>query len=99
MFAVSNKADGGVAGVCGLGNLGNTCFMAAGVQCLVATPPLATALMATLPHGGLAPLTRELAQLTQLIWSGEYSALRPTKFKDSLGKHYPQFNDYRQVTF
>ena len=84
------------AGVCGLRNLGNTCFMSTGVQCLMATPALVHCLLEqTSPTKDT--LTAHLAALTHKMWSGQYAAVQPTDFKETLGIHYPQFKDFRQV--
>ncbi|CAH1406352.1 unnamed protein product [Nezara viridula] len=91
--------DGGVGtaepGVCGLRNLGNTCFMGAGIQCLMATAPIAIALYKT-PSTPNHPLTNSLADLTRKIWCGRYTTFQPMQFKMALASHFPQFNDFRQ---
>lgn len=92
--------DGGVAGtaepgVCGLRNLGNTCFMGAGIQCLMSTAPIAIALYKT-PSTPNHPLTNSLADLTRKIWCGRYTTFQPMQFKMALASHFPQFNDFRQ---
>lgn len=89
---------GAEAGVCGLRNLGNTCFMSTGVQCLVATPALVHCLLRQLPPTLPSnSLTSHLSVLTHKMWSGQYSTVQPTDFKEMLGTHYPQFKDFRQV--
>ncbi|RZF43319.1 hypothetical protein LSTR_LSTR001580 [Laodelphax striatellus] len=91
----------GEAGVCGLRNLGNTCFMSTGVQCLMATPSLvrclldkSSSLLQLAAEDG--SLTGKLAALTDKMWSGHYSSVQPSDFKQSLGALYPQFKDFRQ---
>lgn len=83
------------AGVCGLRNLGNTCFMSTGVQCLMATPALVHCLLEQMSPTK-DTLTAHLAALTHKMWSGQYAAIQPTDFKETLGIHYPQFKDFRQ---
>lgn len=89
------------AGICGLRNLGNTCFMSTGVQCLVATPSLVSCLldktMTDDKTSSTDSLTIQLAVLTNKMWSGQFSSVQPADFKYSLGVHYPQFKDFRQV--
>ena len=87
----------GEAGVCGLRNLGNTCFMSAGVQCLVATAPIVHALLHMTPQPRHQAITLDLVDLTRKMWSGQYGSLQPAQFKNSLAVNFPQFNDYRQV--
>lgn len=84
------------AGVCGLRNLGNTCFMSTGVQCLVATPSLVSCLLDADTSVPSDSLTAQLAALTNKMWSGHFSSVQPADFKYSLGLHYPQFKDFRQ---
>lgn len=96
LFEISDKKA--EAGVCGLRNLGNTCFMSTGVQCLMATPSLVHCLL-HYPTPAKDSLSLQLSQLTHKMWSGQYSTVQPTDFKESLGAHYPQFKDFRQVWF
>lgn len=86
-------------GVCGLRNLGNTCFMASGLQCLAATPPLMQSFLSrpSTEKENVHSLTDQFASLLQKMWSGNYRVLRPVEFKQALGFNYPQFKDFRQV--
>lgn len=86
-------------GVCGLRNLGNTCFMASGLQCLAATPPLIQSFLSRscVEKDNVHSLTDQFASLLQKMWSGNYCVLRPIEFKQALGFNYPQFKDFRQV--
>ncbi|XP_046829167.1 uncharacterized protein LOC124428759 isoform X1 [Vespa crabro] len=88
------------AGVCGLRNLGNTCFMAAGLQCLTATPPVLHHFLNLEEKGEKLPppgsLMAHFSVLLCKMWSGKYSVLKPTEFKQTLGVYHSQFKDYRQ---
>ncbi|XP_012285087.1 uncharacterized protein LOC105702247 isoform X2 [Orussus abietinus] len=88
------------AGVCGLLNLGNTCFMAAGLQCLTATPPVLRHFLELRQRGEKLPppesLMAHFSSLLSKMWSGEFSVVKPTEFKQTLGAYHSQFKDYRQ---
>nr|CAD7260443.1 unnamed protein product [Timema shepardi] len=85
-------------GVCGLKNMGNTCFMGAGLQCLAATPALIRFFLNRAPGEKELPhsLTDQFSTLIHKIWSGDFGILHPIEFKQALGIKHPQFKDYRQ---
>ncbi|KAH3732793.1 Ubiquitin carboxyl-terminal hydrolase 10 [Pelomyxa schiedti] len=92
-------------GLCGLHNLGNTCFMNSALQCLSNTPPLReyfvtnaykTEINTANPLGMQGQIAEQFGILLKHMWSGSYSAVAPRNLKWVISKYAPQFSGYSQ---
>lgn len=85
------------SGVCGLTNVGNTCYMNSALQCLSNLAAFRTQLL-TLPisHFTQATITPAFIKLLSSMWSGQHSFAETRELKDQIGARVKRFAGYQQ---
>ncbi|KAG7477995.1 hypothetical protein MATL_G00075790 [Megalops atlanticus] len=92
-------------GLCGLSNLGNTCFMNSALQCLSNASPLTEYFLNDRyqaeinrenPLGMRGEIAEAYADLVKQMWLSRSSFVAPRTFKTQVGRFAPQFSGYQQ---
>ncbi|KAM8893694.1 uncharacterized protein AB9W97_010704 isoform 1-T2 [Spinachia spinachia] len=89
------------AGVCGLDNSGNSCYLNAVIQCLCSTVPLVEHLLnrdtrKELGSRSGCPVAQMFVRLLEEMWLGSSSSCAPVEARSVMCSVLPQFDNYSQ---
>ena len=102
---VTTRSTKAQPGLCGLSNMGNTCFMNAALQCLSNTAPLTNYILSdkfvddintSNPLGMHGEIARTYAELIKVMWGGNNTSFLPREFKCAVSRFAPQFTGFSQ---
>jgi ubiquitin carboxyl-terminal hydrolase 8 len=82
--------------VCGLINIGNSCYINSALQCLSNVPELTEWALQSKSTQRKNHVINVYISMIRKMWSGQYRHIKPHKMKVCIGRSIPFFSDYNQ---